>query len=66
VQFLIDAGERVRPEYLPTGMDDVDAVLGEVGVSQQRKAGAISLDERLFNRSRYGDNVDVLLFDVSA
>jgi ankyrin repeat protein len=27
VQLLIDAGERVRPEYLPTGLDDVDAVL---------------------------------------
>lgn len=27
VQLLIDAGERVRPEYLPTGVDDVDAVL---------------------------------------
>lgn len=27
VQLLIDAGERVRPEYLPTGLEDVDAVL---------------------------------------
>jgi hypothetical protein len=27
VQLLIDAGERVRSEYLPTGVDDVDAVL---------------------------------------
>jgi hypothetical protein len=27
VQLLIDAGERVRLEYLPTGLDEVDAVL---------------------------------------
>ena len=27
VRLLIEAGERVRPEYLPTGLDDVDAVL---------------------------------------
>jgi hypothetical protein len=27
VRLLIDAGERVRPEHLPTGLDDVDAVL---------------------------------------
>jgi hypothetical protein len=27
VQLLIDGGERVRPECLPTGLDDVDAVL---------------------------------------
>jgi ankyrin repeat protein len=27
VQLLIDAGEHVHPEYLPTGVDDVDAVL---------------------------------------
>lgn len=27
VQLLVEAGERVRPEYLPTGVDDVDAVL---------------------------------------
>ena len=26
-QLLIEAGERIRPEYLPTGLDDVDAVL---------------------------------------
>jgi hypothetical protein len=26
-QLLIEAGERVRPEYVPTGLDDVDAVL---------------------------------------
>jgi ankyrin repeat protein len=26
-ELLVDAGERVRPEYLPTGLDDVDAVL---------------------------------------
>jgi hypothetical protein len=27
VRLLIEAGERVRQEYLPTGLDDVDAVL---------------------------------------
>jgi len=27
VQLLLDAGEQVRPNYLPTGLDDVDAVL---------------------------------------
>ena len=27
VQLLIDAGERVRPDFVPTGLDDVDAVL---------------------------------------
>ena len=27
VQLLIDAGERVRPDVVPTGLDDVDAVL---------------------------------------
>jgi len=27
VQLLLEAGERVRPEYLPTGVDEVDAVL---------------------------------------
>jgi ankyrin repeat protein len=27
VQLLIDAGERVLPHFLPTGLDDVDAVL---------------------------------------
>ena len=27
VRLLIDAGERVRPEYLPTGLDAVDLVL---------------------------------------
>jgi ankyrin repeat protein len=27
VQLLVDAGERVRPEYVPTGVDGVDAVL---------------------------------------
>ena len=27
VQLLLDAGEQVRPHYLPTGLDDVDALL---------------------------------------
>ena len=27
VRLLIDAGERVKPEFLPTGLDDIDAIL---------------------------------------
>ena len=27
LQLLVDAGERVRPEYLPTGREEIDAVL---------------------------------------
>jgi ankyrin repeat protein len=27
VQLLLDAGERVRPDYLPTGLEDLDAML---------------------------------------
>ena len=29
VRLLIEAGEGVKPHYLPTGVDDVDAVLRE-------------------------------------
>lgn len=29
IRLLLEAGARVRPEYLPTGLDDVDAVLRE-------------------------------------
>jgi hypothetical protein len=29
VRLLLEAGERVNPAYLPTGVDEVDAVLRE-------------------------------------
>ena len=35
VRLLLEAGERVSPDYLPTGVDDVDAVLREFLRRQQ-------------------------------
>jgi ankyrin repeat protein len=43
VRLLLDAGERARPQYLPTGLDDIDALLrahlGRAASGRERESG---------------------------
>jgi hypothetical protein len=39
VQLLIDAGERVHPRFLPTGLDDLDELLRAAFTRQQAAPG---------------------------